>query len=41
EPIYWIAGIDHAGISTQSKIEKLSLPELDSDEKKRNYTLQT
>src|SRR5437764_9051560 len=40
KPIYWIAGIDHAGISTQSKIEKLRLPELDTDEKKRNYTFQ-
>jgi valyl-tRNA synthetase len=41
QPIYWIAGIDHAGIATQSKIEKLQLPELDTEEKKRNYTLQT
>ena len=37
EPILWIAGIDHAGISTQSKIEKLQLPELNTDEKKRKY----
>ncbi|CAI2192426.1 12695_t:CDS:2 [Funneliformis geosporum] len=36
-----MAGIDHAGISTQSKIEKLQLSELDTDEKKRNYTFQT
>ena len=41
KPIYWIAGIDHAGISTQGKIEKLQLPELDTDEKKRNYTFRT
>jgi valyl-tRNA synthetase len=39
-PVYWIAGIDHAGISTQSKIEKLNLLELDTDEKKKEYTLQ-
>ncbi|KLL04658.1 MAG: valyl-tRNA synthetase [Mycoplasmataceae bacterium RV_VA103A] len=41
QPIFWIAGIDHAGISTQSKIEKLNLPELDTDQKKREYTFQT
>src|SRR5947199_9754219 len=41
KPIYWIAGIDHAGISTQSKIESLKITELDSDEKKREYTFQT
>lgn len=41
DPIYWIAGIDHAGISTQSKIESLRLPQLNNDEKKREYTLQT
>ncbi|MDR1670129.1 MAG: valine--tRNA ligase [Spiroplasmataceae bacterium] len=41
KPIYWIAGIDHAGISTQSKIENLKIPELDNDQKKREYTLQT
>ncbi|RHZ35430.1 class I tRNA ligase family protein [endosymbiont GvMRE of Glomus versiforme] len=39
--IYWIAGLDHAGISTQSKVEKLNLPELDTNEKKKEYTLQT
>ncbi|CAG8752693.1 18356_t:CDS:2, partial [Gigaspora margarita] len=40
-PIKWIAGIDHAGIATQSKIEKLKLAKLDTDEGKRAYTLQT
>ncbi|CAI2161740.1 1307_t:CDS:2 [Funneliformis geosporum] len=33
--------MDHAGISTQSKIENLNLAELDTDEKKRKYTFQT
>jgi valyl-tRNA synthetase len=38
QPIYWIAGIDHAGISTQSKIENLKITNLDTNEKKREYT---
>ena len=41
EPIYWIAGIDHAGISTQSKIENLKIAGLDTNEKKREYTFRT
>ncbi|WNE40034.1 MAG: Valine--tRNA ligase [Mycoplasmataceae bacterium] len=40
KPIYWIAGIDHAGISTQSKIESLKIIELNDDQKKRDYTLE-
>src|ERR1044072_3238406 len=38
KPIYWIAGMDHAGISTQNKIEILGLNELDTSEKKWAYT---
>ncbi|MCE8163993.1 MAG: valine--tRNA ligase [Candidatus Moeniiplasma glomeromycotorum] len=41
KPIYWIAGIDHAGISTQSRVEKLNLPQLKTAEQKREYTFQT
>jgi len=41
KPIYWIAGIDHAGISAQNKIESLKIPALDNDQKKREYTLET
>ena len=40
KPIYWMAGIDHAGISTQSKVEKLNLPLLKTDQQKREYTFQ-
>jgi hypothetical protein len=32
--------MDHAGISTQSKIENLNLTKLDTREKKREYTFQ-
>jgi len=35
-----MAGIDHAGISTQSKVEKLNLPLLKTDQQKREYTFQ-
>jgi len=31
--------MDHAGIATQKKIESLKLPNLQSREQKRNYTL--
>ncbi|MCE8163369.1 MAG: valine--tRNA ligase [Candidatus Moeniiplasma glomeromycotorum] len=41
KPTYWIAGIDHAGIATQSKIESLKIPELTDENKKRQYTLET
>jgi valyl-tRNA synthetase len=40
KPIYWIAGIDHAGISTQSKVEKLNFPSLKTNKQKREYTFQ-
>jgi len=33
--------MDHAGITTQKKIESLYLPNLQSREQKRNYTLNT
>jgi len=36
--IDFIPGIDHAGISTQSKIESLDLKKLDNNIKKINYT---
>lgn len=38
EKIYWIAGVDHAGISTQIQIEKLNL-EFDSIEAKKSFAL--
>lgn len=41
QPIYWIAGIDHAGISTQSKIESLKITDLNTNEKKKEYTWKT
>jgi len=41
KPVYWVAGIDHAGISVQSKIENLKIPELDNNQKKREYTFET
>ncbi|KLL02460.1 MAG: valyl-tRNA synthetase [Mycoplasmataceae bacterium RC_NB112A] len=41
KPTYWIAGIDHAGIATQSKVENLKIPELTNENKKRQYTLET
>jgi len=41
QPIYWISGIDHAGIATQKKVESLKLPHLQTTEQKKNYTLNT
>ena len=42
KPVYWISGIDHAGIATQKKIESLSnIYELKNDEEKKSYTLNT
>src|SRR5690348_3322141 len=38
QPIYWIFGMDHAGIATQKKIESFNLPHLQNIEQKRNYT---
>ncbi|RHZ36398.1 class I tRNA ligase family protein [endosymbiont GvMRE of Glomus versiforme] len=39
--IYWISGIDHAGIATQKKIESLNISNLQTTEQKKNYTLNT
>ncbi|RHZ36485.1 class I tRNA ligase family protein [endosymbiont GvMRE of Glomus versiforme] len=41
QPIYWISGIDHAGIATQKKIESLNISNLQTIEQKKNYTLNT
>ena len=39
KPITWIAGIDHAGIAAQNKIENLKIAGLETNEKKKEYTL--
>ena len=39
QPIYWLAGIDHAGIATQKKVESLKLPFLQTSQAKKAYTL--
>ncbi|CAH1759712.1 20033_t:CDS:2 [Entrophospora sp. SA101] len=41
QAIYWISGMDHAGIATQKKIESFNLPNIQNIEQKRNYTFNT
>jgi len=39
KPIYWISGLDHAGIATQNKIESLKLSNLQTSQQKKDFAL--
>ena len=39
KPVKWIIGVDHAGISTQRKIENLGIKNLKNNNQKKEYAL--